>query len=179
MMRVEIFINSIKPTKPVMTRAFTLVMFVLLFSCSNQIERSYLKESPEIEIAKKADKAFGDRDWSTLRSLYSDSAKIFINSWWDKSMTPDEFVDRLQRAADTRLGYQIKDDALYEMIVKNNNEKWVYAWMNLDITYTNGVTGSTVNNRMWRIKNDKIVYFFTIYNGYPLYRARFDSIPSN
>ena len=94
-------------------------------------------------------------------------------------MTPDEFVDRLQRAADTRQGYQFKDDALYEMIVKNNNEKWVYAWMNLDITYTNGVTGSTVNNRIWRIKNDKIVYFFTLYNAYPLYRARFDSIPSN
>ena len=153
--------------------------FLVFASCVNQSDLSYSKDSPEIDIAKKADKAFQERDWDTLKSLFSDDATVFINSWWSNSMTPDEFVDRLQRAADTRFGYKIKEDAQYEMVIKDNKEKWVYAWMTLDITYTNGVTGRTVNNRMWRIENEKIVNFFTIYNAYPLYRARFDSIPSN
>lgn len=164
---------------PAINRICLFAALVLLFGCSARSDRSYSTESPEIEIAKRADRAFVNRDWPTLRSLYSDSARIFQNSWWGESMTPDEFVELLRRAADTRLGYVFHDDALYELVVKDTGERWVYAWLTLDVTYTNGVTGRTVNNRMWRIENDRIVDFFTIYNALPLYRARFDSVPSN
>ena len=59
-----------------------LLAFLLLAAVVSACQKKqYYASSPEIDVAKKADEAYYKGDWTLLRSLYADTAKINLNSW--------------------------------------------------------------------------------------------------
>lgn len=80
--------------------------------------KQYFETSPEIDLVKKGNQAYLDKDWTTLRSLYADTAKIADNTWGeDKYITPDQFIQRISQGADNLTDIKLSSDAIFNMIV--------------------------------------------------------------
>ena len=142
-----------------------------LFIISCQSEKQYVRDSPEIDLAKKGSEAYQNGDWETLRSLFTDTATVLLNSWWGEEITPDEYISILQESASSYSEYSFSDDSFYEMIINDDGDKWVHAWLLWSGTNNNGNRAKTVVNIGWLFKNEKVVTMSVIYNALPLYQA--------
>lgn len=144
---------------------------VVLSACQQQ-PKQYFTSSPEIDLVKKGNAAYIAHDWATMRSLYSDTAKIADNVWDNsKFMSADDFVKRLAADTMTFASEKIGDDAIYEMVVNDQGEKWVHNWFNLTGTLKNGKQVSSPIHLVCQFVNDKIVFQGAIYNQLPVYLA--------
>lgn len=148
---------------------YLISLALLIISC--QSEKQYVRDSPEIDLAKKGNEAYVKKDWTTIRSLFADSAKILLNSWWGEEITPEEYISILQQSASNYSEYSFSDDSFYEMITNDDGDKWVHAWLLWSGTNNNGTQVKTVVNLGWLVENDKVITMSVLYDALPLYQA--------
>lgn len=99
---------------------------VFFMSCKNA-EPRYFSSSPEIDVAKAHIKAYNEGDWATWTSHYADTAKISHNTL--EEGTPEELLEGLKELLVATSSYGFTDkDIFYEMVIDDDNEKWVNFW---------------------------------------------------
>ena len=153
----------------------TLVVLLLgITACQpEQTKKQYFEESPEIEIAKKAVKAFQDGDAETYRTCYADTARIWQNQYWGKypGNTVDEQIELL-KSIKARQEYFNFDGEIWEMIIQNEGANWVHLWADMHTKYV----GDSVEIELpihvaFSVIDNKIVYESVIFNSLPFFLA--------
>lgn len=108
--------------------SFVVLIAAFCFSCQEkQVPKHYFDQSPEIDIAKKAVDAYLNKDWVTVKSCYSDTAKIWHNVYWAKNpgKSIDEAIEESKTGLASIVSYKY-EGIMWEMIINTNDEKWVH-----------------------------------------------------
>jgi hypothetical protein len=143
----------------------------LLVACQ-QAPQQYFESGPEIDMAKKSVQAYLDADWETMRSLFADTAKIAGNAW-----NPEDFVNVdqwIEGFKTERLDFpevSIGDDAIYNMIVTNDGDKYVLAWLNWTGKSKDRKEVSSPVHLFFQCKGGKFAFHGGIFNALPGYLA--------
>jgi hypothetical protein len=144
---------------------------LLLLACQ-QPAKQYFESSGEIDMVKKGNQAYVDRDWATLRAMYADTARIANNAWTpDKFDTPDQFIANLKMSVENMTEVKISEDAIYNMIVTDKGEKYVLNWFNWTARTTDGREVMTPVHLVFQIAGGKVVFMAAIYDNLPSYLA--------
>ena len=155
-----------------MKKFILLSAAILTMTSCQQPPKQYSEAGPEIDMIKKGNKAYVDRDWATLRSLYADTAKVADNVWTpDKFITVDQFIDAIKKDAENFSEVKLSDDGVYNMIVSDKGEKWVLNWINWTGKMKNGKEVSAPIHLAFRIAGDKVAFQVNFYNQLPGYLA--------
>ncbi|PKQ44612.1 nuclear transport factor 2 family protein [Confluentibacter flavum] len=113
-----------------MKKLLLLVTVAALFAaCQNKPER-YTTTSTNIDVIKKLVSDYEAGNWDAWTSNYSDSAKIYQNTW-KKSATPKETSASLQGLLDNTSSYGFKhgeDEIFFEQTIDDKGETWVNFW---------------------------------------------------
>jgi hypothetical protein len=149
---------------------FPLAVF-LLMACQ-QPAKQYFESSPEIDMVKKGNEAYVNRDWAALRAIYADTAKVANNAWMpDKFQTPDQFIESMKMEAESLTDIKISDDAIYNMIVTDKGEKYVLNWFNWSAKTKDGKEVMTPVHLVFQIAGGKVAFMAAIYDNLPVYLA--------
>ncbi|MEX2234669.1 MAG: hypothetical protein WD824_21065 [Cyclobacteriaceae bacterium] len=144
---------------------------LILFSCQTA-PKQYFANSPEIEMIKKANAAYVSGDWNAMRSVYADTAKIYHNTWdAEVALNVDDFIKGMQTTAANYNTYKLSDDAVYEMIVTDEGQKWVHNWFLWSGTHKNGVEVKIPVNISFLIVDNKVAMQVNMFNALPGYLA--------
>lgn len=110
-----------------MKKLILLGFAILLFTgCENKVR--YTQSSPEIDAIKALFSDYENGNWENWRSHYSDTAKIYYNSY-DIGMTPEEGSMSLQEGLADLSSYEFVDDEdEIEMLTVDNGRTWVNFW---------------------------------------------------
>lgn len=101
---------------------------VLFIACKQNEPQRFTTSSPEIDATKSFIKAYEEGDWKTWEGLYSDTAKIYHNTW-DIPATVAETLESHKAILSNFSSYQfVKDPIFYEMIIDDDGNKWVHFW---------------------------------------------------
>jgi hypothetical protein len=148
-----------------------LASAAFVFSCQTKPQQ-FFTASPEIELIKKANAAYEAGDWKTMRAIYSDTAKVYNNTWDMASVSsPDDFLNGLRATLEKYNEYDLSDDAVYEMIVTDQGQKWVHNWFVWKGKTKNGLEVQMPINLSFLIVDGKVVLQSNIYNVLPAYLA--------
>jgi hypothetical protein len=148
-----------------------LASALLLMACQPKPQQ-YFTSSPEIDMVKKANAAYVANDWKTMRAIYSDNARIYDNTWDSlKAITPDAFITALQTSLENYSEHSLGDDAVYEMIVTDEGEKWVHNWFLWKGKHNNGKTVEMPIHLSFRIVDSKVAFQVNMYNVLPAFLA--------
>jgi hypothetical protein len=148
---------------------FTIAVFLLLFSCQQQ---QYFTSSPEIDLVKKADAAYFARDWQTLRSVYADTSKTWINAWHtqEEGVSIDKLIDSYRTGLKNYESCRAQNQE-YEMIINDKGEKWVHCNLVWSGKTKRGKEVSVPVHFTSMVVNNKVVYHNLYYDSFPLYSA--------
>ncbi|MDG1729556.1 MAG: nuclear transport factor 2 family protein [Algibacter sp.] len=113
-----------------MKKLFLLVLVIVLFlACQEKPQQRYFENSPEIETVKAGIKAYEDQDWTTWKSNFADTAKIFHNT--NKGASPDQMIEGMKGMLSNFSSYGFgKEGNIYEMVVDKQGKTWVNYWGN-------------------------------------------------
>jgi len=152
----------------------TIVLLIGATACqTEQTKKQYFEESPEIEIAKKAIKAFTNGDLEVYRSCYADTAIFWHNVYFtkDPGITIDEQLNFLSSILDFQEYYYYEDE-IWEMIIQNDGENWVHFWGNFITKYSgDSIEISVPIHFAFSIVENKIVYEAGFWDNLPFYLA--------
>jgi hypothetical protein len=142
-----------------------------LLSCQTR-QQQFFTSCPEIDLVKKMNAAYVSGDWQAMRSGYADTAKVYDNTWRDaKPLTAGDFLAGLQAAVGDYSEYSIAGDAVYEMIVTDDGQKWVHNWFLWKGVHKNGTEVRMPIHLSLMIVGDKVVTQVNMYNVLPAYLA--------
>ncbi|RZJ69100.1 nuclear transport factor 2 family protein [Flavobacterium sp.] len=100
---------------------------IALASCNQEVR--YTQTSPEIDAYKKANAAYENRDWESLKSFYSDTAKIQNNVLKKDAQTIDQLIATNKDDEKMFSTWELdKKEAEYEMVRTDKGETWVNYW---------------------------------------------------
>lgn len=151
--------------------ACALIVAVILFSCQTA-PKQYFSASPEIELIKKTNAAYVSGDFKTMRTAYVDTAKVYDNTWDpEKALTPDGFLTALQTNLEKYSEYKIGDDAIYEMIINDEGQKWVHNWFLWSGKHENGTVVEMPIHISFLMVDNKVAFQANMYNMVPAYLA--------
>lgn len=109
-------------------------MLCLLFASSITLsfvscqQKQFFTDSPEIQSAKKGNEAYLKGDWKTFKDIFSDTARIFVNTIdKDKAFSIDEYIQSLQDELKNIQEYK-QTNQIYSMVIDDKKEKWVEMW---------------------------------------------------
>ncbi len=154
-----------------MKRILILIATATFISC-NQPGKQYFESGPEIDIVKKGVKAYLDHDWATYRSIYADSAKFAANTWDpQKFIGLEKHLEEEKASVENFSDIRIGDDVVYQMIINNKGEKWVYMWFTWSANVKNGTRISTGVHEGLKFDGGKVVFHFAEFNELPFYLA--------
>jgi len=110
-----------------MKKVIVLAMTIVLFISCQEKEQRYFSESSEINTVKAGIAAYEAGDWTTWKSHFADTAKIYVNS--DKSISVDARITGLgeMSSAFSKYGFD-HDDEFIEMVLDKEKETWVNYW---------------------------------------------------
>lgn len=149
-----------------------LIIFLVSVSCKDSMKQQYFESSPEIDLVKKGNMAYLNKDWQTLRSLYTDSALLAENIWErDKMISADQYIEESKKFAEMLDGYNIADDAIYNMIINDNGEKWVLTWFKFVGKTKDGREVSIPVNMNLKFERGKIAFQSSMYDQLPIFLA--------
>lgn len=154
-----------------------LIVLVLIgiFSCEyNQEPKQYFEASDEIDIVNKVTEAFLNQDWETYRTFYSDTAKIWENTWYltDQYISIDESIEGMKVFVSSFVNQTFEESTL-EMIITNEGEKWVYFWGNWKGKFTeNGNEIVVPIHHAMLFVDGKIVSELNFFDSLPIYLAQ-------
>lgn len=155
----------------------SLIILVLIgiYSCQEeQVQKQYFEDSPEIDIAKKAIDAYLKQDWVTYKSYYSDTAKIWDNVWSDSDpgTTIDENIEGMKASTSSLVSYSF-EESIYEMIISNDEEKYVYFWGKWTGKFTEDGDNVVVPVHIaFNVVDNKIVAEYGFWDNLPIYLAQ-------
>ncbi|HLF34699.1 MAG TPA: hypothetical protein VI583_10690 [Cyclobacteriaceae bacterium] len=149
-----------------------LSVLLLAAACG---QKQYFTSCPEIDLIKKTNNAYFSGDWQTLRSSFSDTAKIWNITWMGQEIGPDAYVEMLKSGVADLAEYKMSDDAIYEMVITDKGEHWVHNWLLWSGKHNNGKEFSTPVHISSMIKDGKIINNAIIFNELPGYLATMSS----
>ena len=108
--------------------AIIVLAVVTLVACQEKQPVRFTTSSPEISAYKKGVEAYEKADWATWASSFSDTAKIYYNTW-----------DNPSTVAETRKGHEDmisslssygfdKEQMVVEQNLDDDGETWVNFW---------------------------------------------------
>ena len=146
-------------------------LITICFVACQQLKKQYFEASPEIDSVKKSLTAFLKQDWITFRSIYSESAKIAVNtSDKEKFINNDQHIESEKEAFITFTDSKIQD-VDYKMIITDKGEKWVLMWYNAIAKTKGGVEVKFPAHESFRFVEGKIVFQNNYYDNLPIYLA--------
>ncbi len=113
-----------------MKKLFLLGLATVLFiTCQKREPQRFFTASSEIDIVKALLTDYHAGDWDAWAGHYADTAKIYHNTL--ESATVKETIENLVNILSNVSTYKFddgEDDRFYEMVITDENEKWVYFW---------------------------------------------------
>ena len=104
----------------------SFIVLFLLVSCKQGPDR-WTDSSPEIDVVKALISDYEAGNWDAWKGHYADTAELYHNSTEPSSV--EETLKGLQGYLEPTSEYGFSDkDIYYEMIIDNDNEKWVNFW---------------------------------------------------
>lgn len=153
-----------------------LLILCLIFSLlgCEQTENRYYSESPEIEYVKALLSYYSTFNFEGVKSIYSDSVKIYENS--QQYYNVEKLLATL-KSAESGIDYQKLEDSLdIEMVINDQNEKWVYGRYLWIVKFENSSTELKIPvHSSWQFVKDKIVKEYRFYDA-SILDSRYDSI---
>ncbi|MDL5050140.1 nuclear transport factor 2 family protein [Oscillatoria amoena NRMC-F 0135] len=143
-----------------------LLPAIILCSC---MKKQYFTDSPEIDLIKKADQAFLNRDWETFRNHFHDTAAIYVNNWFREKLTPDQWSEMLKSFSQDFSSYRYADNTIHEMVITDEGEHWVHGWAEWTGVHKSGKEIRIVVHGGWRVESGKIVSAGAIYDTHALH----------
>ena len=101
------------------------VFCMLSIGCQQQQTR-YTQSSPEIDAFMKLNKAYVTGDYDYIKSIYSDTAKIYYNSVYP--LGPEQALEGMIASLEQFSEYHYSENEEIEMVITDNGEKWVNYW---------------------------------------------------
>ncbi len=153
-----------------------ILVLVLLFGMTCHIDHStsqYFVDSAEINMCKKALNAYVDQDWETYRSMHADTADMYCNLYFinAQGISVDKFIEDYKNNLANLDQYQV-EEYLWEMIIDENGDKWVYLWGKWTGTLSQDEkTIETPLNIVYHIKDNVIVEEAGFWDNLPFYQA--------
>jgi len=141
---------------------------VIVCACQQQ---RYSSSGPEVDMMKKADAAYYSGDWSTLKSLYADTAKVIVNRWGQADMTVDQMIDGFKTGLTNYTEYKQGEQAFYNMTVADDGTTYVNSWQEWIGKHQNGKEVRTVVQITAQVAGGKFVWAGFIYDTHPLFMA--------
>lgn len=110
-----------------MKNLFLLGLAIVLFTACNQQDTRYTQNSPEIDMVKKVIKDYNEKNYSMTD--FADTSKTYFNTKTD-FLTVDKLVEYHQGndANYSSRGF-LEEDQEYEMVVTDEGQTWVNAWL--------------------------------------------------
>lgn len=147
----------------------------LISSCSG---KQYFNSSPEIDVVKAACDAYFKGDWNAVKSFFTPEARIWFNTprLQHTKLNTDQYIESMKAdlayLSDYRSGKNPDyEDPVYEMIIDNEGNKWVHAWMTWIGKTTNGKEVVSPLHISSQVKEGKIDIHFVYFNALPMYMA--------
>ena len=104
-----------------------LLGLVIVFTACQPGPPRYTNSSPEIDIFKAHIKDYNEEKWESWVSHYADTAKVSHNTL--EISSPKETLEGLKTNLEATSSYGFVDkDIFYEMVIDDDNEKWVNFW---------------------------------------------------
>lgn len=139
-----------------MRKILLLGLAIVLFTACDQKDTRYTQQSPEIDIVKKAIADYNTKEYDL--SIYADTSKTYFNTKTNP-LEVDEII-AYHQANDANYSSRkfLDEDQEYEMVVTDDGQTWVNAW--LDWQGTLKESGKVVNipiHLTYRFIDGKIV----------------------
>ncbi|MFN2457453.1 MAG: hypothetical protein ABR502_04555 [Chitinophagaceae bacterium] len=169
-----------------MNKLFCLISVILILSAchkkqfvlSSPERKQFVLSSPEIDIVRKAGDAYFKADWKSLKSVFAENARIWINAprLRDTKITVDQLMDSIKKNLLNYSEYKIARNPDYEnpgyaMITDDEGAKWVHSWITWLGKTRNGKEIIVPVFLVAHFKQDKIVILFAHFNALPAYLA--------
>ena len=104
----------------------SIFVVILLVACKQGPDR-WTSSSPEIDVVKALISDYEAGNWEAWKGHYADTAKLYHNSTEPSGV--DETLEGLQGYLEPTSEYGFSDkDIYYEMIIDDDNQKWVNFW---------------------------------------------------
>jgi hypothetical protein len=105
----------------------SLLVILFLSSCQNKCEERYTQQSPEIDIVKKSIADYNAKQYDM--SIYADTSMTYFNTK-NNPLGLDQVV-AFHQANDAIFSSRkfLDEDQEYEMVVTDDGETWVNAWL--------------------------------------------------
>lgn len=145
-----------------------LLLTGIFFSCQ---QKQHFTSGAEIDLIKKLEAAYFKKDFATYRSFFHDTASIYINNWYHEKMSPDQFVENIRKGAEGIKESNLAKDGFYEMIVTTDGQHWIHVWTEWTQMLKNGNEVRIPLNNVFRVENDKIVFYGAVLDALPGYLA--------
>jgi len=120
---------------------FFLVVAVTFSGCQ---KKQHFSSGPDIDLAKKMDAAYYAGDWTTLRSLYADTAKINVNKWTGGEITADQLIADFQAGLKDFTAYKQGEGPIYETVITDDGRSYTHSWQEWIGTHKSGKEIRTV-----------------------------------
>jgi ketosteroid isomerase-like protein len=111
----------------IMKQLLTIIFAVALFSSCEQKETRYTQQSPEIDIVKQDIQDYNNMKYD--RSMYIDTCKTFFNTKTEPMGNDEAVAFHQENDALYSSRKFLDEDQEYEMVVTDNGETWVNAWL--------------------------------------------------
>ena len=161
--------------KKIIFSILALSLISVAFCQQEQTTKQYFKESPEIEIAKKAVAAYLKGDLEAYRSCYADTARLWHNQYYleNPGKTIDEQIKFIEAALPTLSYYNYEGELFWEMIILDNGDKWVYFWGTWVAKYIGDDEEIGIGVHIaFAVTDDKIVGEYGFWDTLPIYLAQ-------
>lgn len=145
-----------------MKNYFLFLLTIVLLGC-NKYEKRYLTDSPEIEYTKALLNYYSTYNFAGIKSIYSDSVKIYENSL--KPYNIERLMATLKLTEATMEYQRLEDSISLEMIVNDKDEIWVHGWYLWKLKYKNSTKEIKIPvQSSWQFIDDKIVCEYSYYD---------------
>ena len=110
-------------------RNIVIGCLLTVFLCCEKPQQKYFSQSPEITSFKTSISQYNNGDWESWRTLFADTAKLYINA--KKSITATDLENAQKEMLTNFSSYGFEDeDTFIEMIITDDGETWVNYWAN-------------------------------------------------
>ncbi len=125
---------------------------------------------PDVDLIKKSITSFANGDWTTLASLFADSAKSFHNVWAATNDTSvgtriPQIIEAFKKQRALIDGNITLGGTIYEVVTMPDGNKYGHLWAELSWKSKKGVAGKCILFDSYGInKEGKITYEWPIYD---------------
>ena len=107
---------------------FLSILFMGIFSSCEKKKERFTTKSENIDKLKSGVTAYAEGDWEAWMQPYSDSSKIYYNTW-DQALTPKEAMKTQKDLIEKLSSYGWRaEPQFYEQTIDDDGETWVNFW---------------------------------------------------